>query len=159
MKKKRIRSHILGSLGVNFVEKQVLLAGYFFERKFHDYSTDGNILTFNENGEVESGWIYVQVKSTDNPVFSNIHQGYILPLEKGDLEYWLTTKYPFILILYNSQKDEAYYLDLQKYFQENQILLKKINKFKRVFINPKNLFNPTIVEKFRILKNEISRQY
>jgi hypothetical protein len=101
MKKRRSRSHILAALGVNFVERETLLAGYFFERTIYDYGTDGTILTFNEEDEVEAGWVYVQVKASEKLKFSDFHNAFEFSLEKSDLELWLATIFPFILVLYD----------------------------------------------------------
>ncbi|MCB0522237.1 MAG: DUF4365 domain-containing protein [Lewinellaceae bacterium] len=154
MKKRRSPSHVLAALGVNFVERQTLLAGYFFERKIYDYSTDGTILTFDENDEVETGWIYVQVKSSEKLKRSKQHQAFEISLEKRDLELWLGTIFPFILVLYEASSNQGYFLDLQKYFSENRIILRDIHKFKQVFVAHENIFDQSAVEKLRKLKNE-----
>jgi len=53
------------------------------------------------------------------------------------------------LILYDAKLDIAYMLNLQKYFNENRILLKNINKFIRVYIPKDNKFTVEAVQRIR----------
>src|SRR5205807_2332572 len=65
--KRRTREHIIADLAVNHVERHVLLAGYTMQRIANDYGLDEIIRTFNPNGEVETGLIWLQIKATDRP--------------------------------------------------------------------------------------------
>ncbi len=154
MRKLRTRNHKIEDLSYNFVEKQVLLADAIFERyNFRQYSYDGHIFTFNPKGEIEGGFIFVQLKATDNLKFSAKHNGYELKLDKRDLDLWVTEHLPVIIVLFDAKNDEAYYVELESYFKENRILLKEINKFKLVFIPQENVFTFGAVKQLRILKN------
>jgi hypothetical protein len=64
--KKRTREHIIADLSSNFVERQVLLCGFTAERVYFDYGIDLTIRTYNQDGEVEDGFIFVQLKATEN---------------------------------------------------------------------------------------------
>jgi hypothetical protein len=64
-KKTRTREHVIADLGVNHVERQVLLCGFSVERIEHDYGVDLLVFTYNAGGEVENGEIRLQIKATD----------------------------------------------------------------------------------------------
>ncbi|MEM1120051.1 MAG: DUF4365 domain-containing protein, partial [Bacteroidota bacterium] len=85
----RTRAHIIGDLGYNYTERQVLLAGYVMTQVPKDYGHDGIITTFDEDGYLEYQYIFVQVKSTENIKFSTKHQGFELTLSKKDLINWV----------------------------------------------------------------------
>ena len=65
MRKRRTRQHVIGDLGFNHTEFQVLKANYILNRLFPDYGYDGSMVTFDINGELEPGNIFFQVKATD----------------------------------------------------------------------------------------------
>jgi Domain of unknown function (DUF4365) len=90
MRKRRTRAHIIADLGFNYVERQVLLAGNTLERIRFDYGYDGCLQTFNENGEIEYGNIFMQLKSTDTLKLSKDEQSSVIfDLSIRDLELWL----------------------------------------------------------------------
>jgi len=153
MRKRRTRQHVIADLGVNYTEKQVLLAGYVLYRERYDYGNDCYIHTFDENGETENGEIIVQVKSTDN--IQLVEKGFVFDLSVRDLESWLTNRGPTILILYDAQLDTAFFIELQDYFAENRQALENVRKFVRVFIPLKNLLDTQAVQHLRALKNHL----
>lgn len=156
MRKRRTRQHFIEDLGFNYVEKQALLGNCTLERKKHDYGIDAEMLTFSENGEVENGYIYFQLKSTDKPKYLKKKNAIAFDLDKKDLEYWLVENNLVFIVIYDVQKDIAYNLDLQKYFKENRILLKNINKFIRVYIPINNKFRVDEVINIRNYKNSLN---
>jgi hypothetical protein len=142
MKKRRTRQHIIEDLGLNHIERQILLSGNVLRRfSDYDYGYDGMIETFNELGEVQNEGIMIQLKSTDIIQLSAQKQGFIVDLSKRDLELWLKSHYPVLLVLYDAQKEVAYFTDLQHYFNENRILLKNVLKFVRIFLPSQSIFD------------------
>ena len=104
MRKQRTRAHIIEDLGFNYVERQILYAGFTVHRYTHnDYGYDGHIHTFNEFGEIESDGIYIQLKSTDNIQLSSNSKTIIFDLSKRDLELWLMGITTMLLIIYDAQ--------------------------------------------------------
>jgi hypothetical protein len=146
MKKRRTRQHIIEGLGMNHIERQVLLTGNVLRRfPEYDYGYDGVIETFNEQGEKQNPMFMIQLKSTDNIQLSPQKGGFIIDLSKRDLELWLESSYPVLLLLYDAQKEVAYFTDLQTYFNENRILLTNVRKFVRVFLPPQSVFTTTAI--------------
>jgi hypothetical protein len=64
--KTRTRQHVIADLAVNHLERHILRCGHTAERVRYDYGYDLIVSTFNEQGEVEVGAIYYQVKATDS---------------------------------------------------------------------------------------------
>ena len=146
MKKLRTRQHIIEDLGFNHIEKQILLAGNVL-RRFgdNDYGYDGMIDTFSAEGEAENLSFKFQLKSTDNMGLSNQKAGFAFDLSKRDLELWLKNAHPVLLILYDAQKEIAYFVDLQSHFNENGLLLKNVRKFVRIFLPTNAVFSYTAI--------------
>ena len=156
MRKQRTREHIIEDLGFNHVERQVLHAGYIIRRNSqNDYGYDGAIHTFNERGEAENFFMWFQLKSTDHIQISAQKKAFVfenrINLSRQDLELWLYSKNPVLLILFDAQKDVAHFIDLQPYFNENKIKLKNVRKFVRVYIPEESVFNSLSVQKLREL--------
>jgi hypothetical protein len=116
--KRRTREHVIADLGVNHVERHVLLCGWTVERRFHDYGLDLLVCTYNANGEVEPGEIYLQVKATDH--LKLVAAGTIVAqrLERRDVAAWLRQLMPVILVAYDATADVAYWLHLQDHFAQ-----------------------------------------
>lgn len=150
MRKRRTRQHIIEDLGFNYVERQVLLAGFTVNRfNQNDYGYDGLITTFNEYGEIENFHIVFQLKSTDFIQLSTSNQSFVFDLSKQDLELWLYNPNPVLLLLFDAQQGIAYYIDLQSYFKKNRVSLKNVRKFVRVYIPQNAIFNTFIIQELR----------
>lgn len=150
MKKRRTRQHIIEDLGLNHIERQILLTGNVF-RRFgdHDYGYDGLIETFDEHGQTDNPIFNVQVKSTDVIQYSPQNDGFIIDLSRRDLEFWLKSFVPVLLILYDAQQEIAYFTDLQSYFNKNRIALKNVRKFVRIYIPQKSVFNKSAIQELQ----------
>jgi hypothetical protein len=150
MRKLRTRQHIIEDLGFNNIEKQILLAGFTMYRNFaNDYGIDGYIQTFKPTGEIDSKTIDFQLKSTDNIRYVEKKQAHAFDLSIEDLEFWLSKDRPMLLVLYDAQKDIAYYIDLGIYFAKNKKSLAEINKFVRVYLPLHQVLNPQSVLSLR----------
>lgn len=86
VKKKRPREHIIADLSVNHVERYVFLCGYSVERMEYNYGFDLVIFTYNTNGEIENGQIYVQLKATDSLKVLAGQETIAFPIARSDLE-------------------------------------------------------------------------
>lgn len=155
MRKQRTRQHFIADFGYNYVERQVLYAGCTLQRYLFDYGYDALINTFNSQGEYENEVIQVQLKSTDFLKVNASNNAIVFDLSKRDLELWLYSYVPVLLILYDAQKEIAYWVDLYDYFEKNRESLKKVNKFVRIYIPSDQIFSSQIVQKFRELKNNL----
>ena len=119
-RKRRTREHVLADLGVNFVERQALLCGYAVDRVFHDYGIDLLLLTYDEDGNTESGWIPLQVKATDKISLSRDGGEVTIRIDHADLRAWIAEPYPVILIVFDARIERAYWLYVQEHFADNR---------------------------------------
>jgi hypothetical protein len=120
-RKRRTREHVIADLGLNHVERFVLRCGHTMERFRHDYGFDLLLFTYDNNGEYENGDVRLQVKASDK-----------LPPPKGGavawrvdcahLRHWLNEPMPVILIVYDAQRDMAYWLYIQQYFEARRVV-------------------------------------
>ena len=150
MKKLRTRQHIIEDLGLNHIERQILLTGNVLRRfRGNDYGYDGILESFTEQGEAESQLVMIQLKSTDNIQLSAQKAGFIVDLSKRDLELWLESVLPVLLVLYDAQQEIAYFIDLQSYFNENRLLLRDVRKFVRVFLPLNAVFNKAAIKELQ----------
>ncbi len=152
MRKQRTREHVIEDLGFNYVERQILYAGYSVNRytQSNDYGHDGFFTTFNELGEVEPHLVQFQLKSTDSIQFSEKKKAFTFDLAIQDLELWLRGINKMLLLLYDAQKEVAFFEDLQVYFTKNQFSFVKERKFIRIYIPIKNVFTPDNVQNIRL---------
>jgi Domain of unknown function (DUF4365) len=151
MRKQRTRAHVIEDLGFNYVERQILYAGFTVHRysSNNDYGYDGLFHTFNERGEYENGIVFFQLKSTDQIEFSPKKKAFVFDLSHRDLELWLADTMTMLLVLYDAQKEVAYYIDLQAYFKMNGIKMDTKRKFIRVYIPKENTFTELAAQSFR----------
>jgi len=113
---RRTRKHVIADLAVNFVERQILLAGYTAERQVHDYGIDLMVTTFSSEGETESGSISIQVKATDH--LTTVGDSQFIPCRIwcSHARRWLLEPMPVILVVYDATLDAAYWLHVQGFF-------------------------------------------
>ena len=112
-RKRRTREHVIADLGVNHVERAVLLCGYTVERKQSDYGIDLEVETFDRNGQIEAGLIRIQVKATGTLTRGTGEVSFSWRVDATDLRAWLFDLAPVILVVYDAKGGTAYWLDLQ----------------------------------------------
>ena len=117
-RKRRTREHVIADLGINYVERQVLLCGHTVEWRVHDYGIDLLMKTYDHNGEVENGEVLFQLKATDRPQVALAGQAITLRVERADLASWLGEPMPVILMVYDARADRAYWLYVQREFEK-----------------------------------------
>ena len=146
MVKLRTRQQIIEDLALNHIERQILLSGNVLERNKDDnYDYEGVIDLYNEQGQVSNLSLAVQLKSTDSIQLLSKNARFVIDLSKQDVERWLKTEIPVLLILYDDQQDIAYFTDLQTYFNENRHLLKNVRKFVKIPLSPTWIFNKSAI--------------
>ncbi len=120
-KKRRTREHVLAELGVNFIQKEILLKNHSSETIVHDYGIDLIMYTYNSEGEIENGQVEIQVKSTDNLATLKVSGEIAIRVELAHLKDWQFQPMPVILILYDSAEGgRAFWLYVQKYMNERR---------------------------------------
>lgn len=158
-KKKRPREHIIADLSVNHVERFVLLCGYSVERVEYDYGFDLVIFTYDANGEIENGQIYVQLKATDSLRILADQETIAFSVKRSDLELWLFEPMPCILIVYDAQSDVAYWLYLQAYFENWEGFdLSRVGETVTVHLPKANRVDREAIKQFARYRDDVLRQ-
>ncbi|MBX9623039.1 MAG: DUF4365 domain-containing protein [Gemmataceae bacterium] len=120
-RKTRTRGHVIADLGVNYVERQVLLAGYVVERYRFDYGLDLWLQTFTPDGVADNGHAELQVKATDKLAVRAGGTTAAVRVEAADVRGWLLAPVPVFLTLYDAAADRAFWLDVQEYVRQQQL--------------------------------------
>lgn len=158
-KKKRPRSHIIADLSVNYVERLIFLCGYSVERVEYDYGYDLILFTYDEQGEIENGQVYLQLKATEILKTSSNQTTIPFSLNTKDLELWLNEPMPCILVIYDASNYQAYWLYLQAYFEQlTDFDLSKTGQTTTVYIPKTNLLTSESIYQFAHYKNNILKQ-
>lgn len=157
--KRRTREHVIADLSVNHVERQVLLCGHTVERVVHDYGIDLELATFTRKGEREIGLILLQVKASDRLRLRRGPASFSFRIERRDLVLWLGEPMPVILIIYDAQKNVAYWLYVQSHFRSRKDFnLFAAGKTITVAVPPANVVEPPAIRRFARFRNRILEQ-
>jgi hypothetical protein len=158
-RKRRTREHVIADLSANYVEKQALLCGFSVECIRSDYGIDQILFTYDQHGEVESDWIFLQLKATDQ--IQRVAEGKFIAyrLSRADLQSWLGQFLPVILVVYDAPADRAYWLYVQAYFEKLPgFRLKRARETVTVRIPVTNLLNPSAVRTFAHYRDRVLAQ-
>jgi hypothetical protein len=156
-RKLRTREHVLADLSINYVERQVLLRGFAVNRLASDYGIDLQMRTYSDGGEVESGHVLFQVKATDSLQVLQDEQTVVVRVEVADLKAWQDEWVPVILVVYDGKSDKAYWLYVQRYFDEKQVSSEDVlTEQDRVTLRipRKNRLNRKAIEQFRQFRTD-----
>ncbi len=152
--KRRTREHVIADLGVNYVERQILLAGYVAERQFYDYGVDLEMKTFDASGQVEPGRVVFQVKATDHYTPNADASGVAVRVSVGALKGWLMDWTPVILVYYDAQAERAYWLHVQEYARRRDMDLDVAGVTVTLTVPTANVFDVPAVRSARELKHQ-----
>jgi hypothetical protein len=100
------------------LERHVLLAGHTLHRVYFDCGYDLAMFTYRSNGEAEPGLAFFQVKATDQLPLLWDGKTFSWPVSRRDLRLWLEETFPVVLVVYDGQRDRAYWLYVQRYFAD-----------------------------------------
>jgi hypothetical protein len=133
---------MIADLGVNYVERQILLAGFTMERTTHDYGLDTHMTTYQPTGEVENETVWFQVKATDNAQVAADGQSLGFRVTSADLRYWLLELMPVILVVYDAPADRAFWVDVQAYAEQQDLDADEVGDTVTLRIPTASLFTP-----------------
>jgi hypothetical protein len=147
-RKKRTREHVLADLSANHVEKVALNCGHAVDRVWHDYGLDLALYTFDKRGYLQSGVVWIQVKATDKPKRTQDGSAVLARIQRRDVLAWIADVYPVILVLYDAQRDRAYWISVQSYFAGAQAFGKLKGQTITVPIPTVNVLNERAIREF-----------
>jgi hypothetical protein len=154
-RKKRTREHLLADLSANHVERIALNSGFAVEKLRQDYGLDLAVFTFTEQGFLESGVIWIQLKASDHVEWTRDKTAIVFRIDRRDVLAWIAERYPVILVAYDAKRDRAFWLAIQEYFGDNQAFEKMRGKTISVPVPRKNQLDDSAMRLFARMKAEV----
>jgi uncharacterized protein DUF4365 len=125
-KKRRTRAHVIADMSVYHLGYLIARCGFTFEAIEKDYGYDGSIFTYDSQGEIENLNMFTQLKATDKVKLSMDQKHVLFGISKKDMRLWQDEIAPVYLVLFDARNEKAYWVYLQKYFEENGLRASKI---------------------------------
>src|SRR5262245_45580182 len=116
-RKKRTRQHVIADLSVHHVEGFILEEGHSAQRLSSDYGYDPVLFTYDEQGYLEPGLVYFQLKAMER--LEKRGANYVYDLDIRDYNLWVREKMPVVLLLYDAGRRRAYWRCVQEYFEQD----------------------------------------
>jgi hypothetical protein len=158
-RKRRIRKHVIADQSLYHLSYEVAKCGFTIEAIRADYGYDGIIVTYDPNGEVENGIIYIQLKATDKIVRSRDGSSVLFRVSKQDADLWGREPFPVYLVLFDTASETAYWLYFQKYLARKAIKAANIRtKTFVVYIDTANKVDTNAITTWRNDKTLALRQ-
>jgi Domain of unknown function (DUF4365) len=157
--KRRTREHVIASLSANSIERIFLQKGHTVIKTEQDYGVDLVVFTYDDDGYVEPGNIYIQLKATEAPRRS-VEGGFRpFSISIRDHNAWAAEPMPVFLILYDVRADRAYWQYVQGYFEADPSRRpKETARSVTIRIPAANVFDATTVDYARERKQAVLDQ-
>jgi hypothetical protein len=156
-RKRRTREHIIADQSVNHLERFIIVEGHTTQRVDKDYGYDLFLITFDERGYAEPGLVWLQLKAAET--LRLVRANYVFDVDIRDYNLWRLEELPVFLILFDAGRRRGYWLDIQRYFEENPARRpKKSAKMVRVRVPARQVVTRRAIAKMRARKEELLRQ-
>lgn len=157
-RKRRVRSHVIADISANHVERLALLKGFSIERMRNDYGLDLSMASYAPNGYVENGTVLIQLKASDKVKYLSGGKSLSFTADVRDLNSWRKDIYPVILIVYDAKRAKAYWMYVQRYFENGQVKIKKKARTHAVRLSTRNVVTKRAIERFAEFKAKVVAQ-
>jgi hypothetical protein len=148
---------VIAAQSVNRVERFIIDEGHTAERLASDYGYDLVLYTYDEEGYAEEGAVYLQLKASEKLRASGDNFGF--DMDFRDYTRWTREPMPVILILYDASKRRAYWLYIQRYFDENPSRKPKQGaKTVRLRVPKRQVVNRAAIKMMRAYKQRVLEQ-
>jgi len=159
MRKRRTREHIIADLVANHLERYVLKCGFTVEKIQHDYGLDMIMYTYQPTGEIQDGFVNIQLKASDKIKYDESDVCFSFPVELKHLSHWLDEPFPVFLIIYDTAKDKAYWVYIQNYFESMPAFsLKTVKKTYSIRVPMDQVIDQEAIRKFAEFKQSVLNQ-
>jgi hypothetical protein len=156
-RKQRTRQHVIADQSVNYVERTILDAGHTAQRLTPDYGYDMVLFTYDEQGYLEPGSVYLQLKAGE--ILEAVRADFVFDLDIRDYNLWMLEEMPVILILFGALRRRAYWVCIQSYFGQDPVRLpKKGAQSVRVRVPQRQPVTRKAVAAWRSLKGQVRQQ-
>jgi hypothetical protein len=153
-RKQRTREHVIADLSVHHVEGFILKEGHTPYRLTPDYGYDLVLFTYDPQGYLEPGSVYVQLKAAET--LPQAGSDYVFDLDVRDYNLWTLEEMPVILILFDASRRRGYWIDVRKYFGEDPARRpKKGAKTVRVRVPGRQAVSRRAIATWRNLKGKV----
>lgn len=159
----RTREHYIDAVNRNYVEGIIVQQGHAADEPRPDYGYDIVVTTFDykgdvnyRRGEVENGFIFIQLKATDN--LHLIKNGTIVSynIERKHAIYWHGESNPVYLVVYSVAEKVAYWLHMQPYLWADTFKMPPDTQEKFAVHLPRTqVLSAATVDEFRKTKQDI----
>jgi hypothetical protein len=121
-----------------------------------DYGYDLLLFTFDKQGYAEPGLVRLQLKAAET--WQAMGTDFVFDLDVRDYNLWMLEELPVILILFAASTRRAYWLDVQRYFDEDPARgPRKGAKTVRVRVPARQVVSRRAIARMRGLKEEAIR--
>ena len=152
-RKRRTREHVIADMSFHYLGYLIVRCGFTFEANRADYGYDGSIFTFDAEGQIENSYIFVQLKATDNIKMSHDKKHVRFRISKKDVNLWQDEIVPVYLVVFDSIEVRAYWIYLQKYFEQKGIRARKLKTDTiTIELDAAQIVNESAIEAWRIDK-------
>jgi hypothetical protein len=159
MRKIRTREHILADLATNHLERYVLKCGFAIDRIQHDYGIDVIMYTYRCSGEIEEGFVNIQLKASDNVRYDSRGIFVSTSIERAHLSHWLYEPFPVLLVMYDATIEKAYWVYVQRYFERMpSFSLANMKKTYSVRVPVRQVVDEEAIRKFAEFKQSVLSQ-
>lgn len=117
-RKQRTRQHVIADQSVNHVERFIIDEGHTVQEFERDYGYDLLMSTYDEDGYLEPGSTYLQIKAAEK--LKRVGTGWVFDVDIRDYNLWTLELAPVILVLFDASRRRAHWLHVQRYFGENE---------------------------------------
>jgi hypothetical protein len=153
-RKQRTRQHVIAAQSANYVERFIIDEGHTGQRVEHDYGYDLTMISYDEQGFVEPGSIYIQLKAAETLEASGTD--YLFDLDIRDYNLWRLELMPVVLVLFDASRRKAYWLHVQRYFRQDPSRQpRKAAKTVRLRVPRRQVVSRRAVARWRTFKQEI----
>lgn len=150
-RKVRTQEHVIADLSYNFLERKVLERGHWLDAPRNDYGIDATMFHHNERGEVENGEVRFQLKATSKLKASKARNWISQRVSTRDLRYWYFELFPVVIVLYEADRNRAFWLHIQDYIDSNPALMESEADTITLRIPIRNKLSLHAIDRFRQL--------
>jgi hypothetical protein len=153
-RKRRTRQHVIAAQSANYVERFVIDEGHTAQRLEHDYGYDLILFTYDVDGYVEEGAVYLQLKASET--LSEAEGSYAFDLDVRDHNRWKSEPMPVILVLFDASRRRAYWLYVQRYFAEDEARRPRSRaRTLRVYVPVRQTVSRRAIARMRLFKQAV----
>lgn len=137
----------------------MLTCGFAVERIQHDYGLDMILFTYQRTGEIEDGFVNIQLKASDKIKYDKSGAFLSFSVERAHLSHWLDEPFPVLLVIYDSTRDKAYWVYIQRYFESMQdFSLDNVKKTYSIRVPVDQVISEEAIRKFAEFKQLVLNQ-